>query len=152
MSIESAAPPGGAPSVLGGLPDLHSALPPRRVASWAGSCACRAAAMVGLGDLRLTQRGRVVFISALAVAAGAALALLVVVTVALGAGKAGAATSGVGFGEPRMTVREGDTLWTISEQLRPNEDPRRTVEELVSINDLNTPRLAPGQELLLPGA
>ncbi|PSL00714.1 LysM domain-containing protein [Murinocardiopsis flavida] len=152
MRIESAASPGGAPSVLGGLPDLHSALPPRRIASWAGSLAYRAAAVAGLGDLRLTRRGRVVFVSVLAVLAGAALALLVVTTVALGAGNAGAATGGVGLGEPSVTVREGDTLWTIAERLRPDEDPRRTVEELVSINNLTTPRLAPGQELVLPGA
>jgi LysM repeat protein len=47
-------------------------------------------------------------------------------------------------------VNEGDTLWEIAERLRPAEDPRKTVDEIVEINGLTEPVLTPGQELVLP--
>ncbi len=46
-----------------------------------------------------------------------------------------------------VTVREGDTLWSIASRIAPQRDPRRVVDTLERINHLNNPMLQPGQVL-----
>ncbi|WP_233515051.1 LysM peptidoglycan-binding domain-containing protein [Marinitenerispora sediminis] len=133
MSIESS---GGAavvvPQALAGLPDLHSCVPAQR-------------------GPRLTRRGRLVVLSALGLVATSGFSLLVLTTVALGASTAGASDSLMLPSAPStVVVHDGDTLWEIAERTRPDDDPRRTVLEIVELNQLSDLALEPGQELVLP--
>ncbi len=53
--------------------------------------------------------------------------------------------------KPRdITVGPGDTLWSIAVRSAPEEDPRRTIEEIMSLNSLTTPLIRPGQHLFVP--
>lgn len=47
-------------------------------------------------------------------------------------------------------VQQGDTLWEISKQVNPGQDPRKTVYEIQKLNDGITPVIQPGQEILVP--
>nr|WP_184080314.1 LysM peptidoglycan-binding domain-containing protein [Nocardiopsis mwathae] len=49
-----------------------------------------------------------------------------------------------------VVVRDGDTLWGIAQRVRPGDDPRPAVHEIVELNDLPDPDLTPGQVLRLP--
>jgi LysM repeat protein len=44
----------------------------------------------------------------------------------------------------------GDTLWSIAELIDPTGDPRDTVAELMTLNQLTSASLSPGQELAIP--
>jgi LysM domain-containing protein len=46
-----------------------------------------------------------------------------------------------------VTVREGDTLWSIASRIAPQRDPRLVVAELEDVNHLSSPMVAPGQIL-----
>ena len=49
------------------------------------------------------------------------------------------------------TVRPGDTLWSYARQITPaGGDVSLSVDTLMSLNDLNTPELHPGQNILVP--
>ncbi len=57
--------------------------------------------------------------------------------------------------EPKDTktviVNEGDTLWNISEEYMPKGmDPRKFVFELRELNELDNPKLKPGQKIEVP--
>jgi len=49
-----------------------------------------------------------------------------------------------------VVVREGDTLWSIAQQVRPDTDPRVTVEAIVAVNEVDPGALVPGQSLAVP--
>ncbi|WP_344966203.1 LysM peptidoglycan-binding domain-containing protein [Salinactinospora qingdaonensis] len=129
-----------------------------------GSSATILPSVEGLPDLsappspprgpRLTRRGRLVLVSALATALTAGFALTVVLTMALGTSAAGASTESdeLDTSSSTIVVEDGDTLWEIAQRIRPNHDPRSTVYELVEINDLSDTRIDPGQVLLLPSS
>jgi LysM domain len=67
---------------------------------------------------------------------------------------AGAVRHGQGRAAPtpvqQVVVREGDTLWSIAVRVRPAEDPRATVEAIVSSNGVEAGSLVPGQSLAVP--
>ncbi|HEY3089673.1 MAG TPA: LysM peptidoglycan-binding domain-containing protein [Jatrophihabitantaceae bacterium] len=46
-----------------------------------------------------------------------------------------------------VTVRDGDTLWSIASRIAPQRDPRLVVAELEDVNHLSSPTVAPGQIL-----
>jgi Tfp pilus assembly protein FimV len=50
----------------------------------------------------------------------------------------------------RVVVREGDTLWSIARQIRPDTDPRVTVDAIVDSNGVEAGALVPGQSLVVP--
>lgn len=54
--------------------------------------------------------------------------------------------------EPPRTVvvRPGETLWEITSRLRPGEDPRPTISQIVKVNDLPDAGVAAGQRLRIP--
>lgn len=62
------------------------------------------------------------------------------------------------FGESRadfeeiqaVVVKPGDTLWSIAVRCAPEEDPRQTIAAVETLNELDSPRIVPGQELLVP--
>jgi Tfp pilus assembly protein FimV len=47
-------------------------------------------------------------------------------------------------------VRAGDTLWSIAQQVRPEADPRDTVEAILEANPVESGSLVPGQSLAVP--
>jgi LysM repeat protein len=47
-------------------------------------------------------------------------------------------------------VRPGETLWGVALRLAPESDTRVVVAQIMSLNNLRTPSLVPGQTLLLP--
>jgi LysM repeat protein len=49
-----------------------------------------------------------------------------------------------------VTVHSGQDLWTIAEILEPTEDPRNVIAELVSLNQLTSSDVQPGQRLTVP--
>ncbi|MGI6364475.1 MAG: LysM peptidoglycan-binding domain-containing protein [Bacillota bacterium] len=48
-----------------------------------------------------------------------------------------------------ITVRQGDTLWTIAQTHRGNTEIRKYIYKLQKLNDIGS-NIYPGQELLLP--
>ena len=47
-------------------------------------------------------------------------------------------------------VRSGDTLWSIAGILSPGEDPRRLVDAMAAVNEVDPGALVPGQTLIVP--
>lgn len=94
-------------------------------------------------SLRITRRGRVVL--------GLALALPVMaLSVFLASSGALAESDAASNDFEYMTVLSGDTLWSIATMISPHEDPRDVVAKIISLNQLETASLMPGQEIALP--
>ena len=93
--------------------------------------------------LRITRRGRVVL---------AALCAFPVVAVSLLATSPGALAESTASSNnfDYVTVVSGDTLWAIAEMIDPTGDPRDMVAELMTLNQLTSANLSPGQELAIP--
>ena len=94
--------------------------------------------------LVLTRRGRRVV---------AILALLPIVAIFWLMGMRNAQASDTTTPRPTMqtiTVKAGQTLWTIAEKAAPNEDPRATIYAIQKINGLNTSAVVAGQQIILP--
>lgn len=49
-----------------------------------------------------------------------------------------------------VTVRAGDTLWSIAAARYPSSDPRQKVDEILRANGLNGPAVYPGEQLRVP--
>jgi LysM domain len=99
------------------------------------------------GRLRLTRRGRVVI---------AAMAALLVTMLSLIAAAAAQATShsvpwrAAGQHLIQVTVRPGQTLWSVAEGTDPDADPRLVVQRIVDLNGLKTDVIQPGEQLWVP--
>ncbi|KGA04546.1 MAG: hypothetical protein GM43_5385 [actinobacterium acMicro-4] len=93
--------------------------------------------------LRITRRGRVVL---------AALFAIPVVAVSLLVTSPGALAESTASSNnfDYVTVVSGDTLWAIAEMIDPTGDPRDMVAELMTLNQLTSANLNPGQELAIP--
>lgn len=89
--------------------------------------------------LRLTRRGVLVLSVLVAVLAGVLLAL---------AGLSAPGGSGARSVPATVTVRSGDTLWSIASRVAPGVDPRAEVATLQRVNHLAGTGLAPGQVLI----
>jgi hypothetical protein len=96
--------------------------------------------------VRLTGRGRVVVVCAMA--------LVVLAALWLGARHGAGAASGDGgrvSGTPEsVVVGPHDTLWGIAVRTRPGVDPRVTVQRMIDLNSLSGAVINPGQRVLLP--
>ena len=101
------------------------------------------AAYVGTPHLRLTQRGRRV-ITVLVAAPLVVLAL----AAALNGGMATATDSSAPT--QYVSVEEGQSLWQLAASIAPGADPRDVIAEIVSINQLDSAQIFPGQQLALP--
>ena len=94
--------------------------------------------------LRLTRRGRVVLVLALAG--------LLLAAFSLGRSDTQAATEATT--RPVLaptTVHSGETLWQVAQRIAPSSDPRAVVAQLKDLNDLRGAVQA-GQQLLLPAS
>lgn len=49
-----------------------------------------------------------------------------------------------------VTVSAGQNLWSLAEELAPNENPQDWMQEVVNLNGLTSTDLQPGQRLALP--
>ncbi len=49
-----------------------------------------------------------------------------------------------------IVVQSGQTLWGIAIGLRPDRDPRQTIDEIMAINKLTDAGVMSGQRLLVP--
>jgi len=103
--------------------------------------------------LRLTARGRKVVAT---LAALLVTAFLVVVSLVTGAGPAAQATNhavsraAAEKGLARVTVRPGESLWSVAEAADPDADTRVVVHEIIELNGLSGMVVNPGERLLVP--
>ena len=95
--------------------------------------------------LRLTRRGRVVLTSLAAIP-------LVIGALVFTLNGGGAAASGdrahVQF--QYVTVETGQSLWSIAEKVAPSADARDVIADIVSLNQLDSAVVSPGQRLAIP--
>lgn len=106
----------------------------------------------GATRLRLTHRGRVV-ITVLTTVPLVAVALFLGLygggAAADGAATAGA-TSTAAADFDYVTITSGQSLWQLAEAIAPTADPRDVIAEIVSLNQLPSESVHPGQRLALP--
>jgi LysM repeat protein len=94
------------------------------------------------GPVPLTRRGRlVVFLCCLTLAC---LALFALAGTAIGSREAGDSVPSV-----VVTVQPGDTLWSIAQEVSPDEDPREVIERIEDVNVVEG-SLQVGQKLAVP--
>jgi LysM repeat protein len=99
--------------------------------------------------LRITRRGRVV----LATVASLPLVAGVVAAALFGANSAVASSeqsSAAAQSFDYVTVQAGETLWGLAEEIAPSADPRDVIADIVSLNQLPSAEVQPGQKLAVP--
>lgn len=94
--------------------------------------------------LRLTQRGRTVLLSILA------LPLVVGIAVAALDGGGATATMSDPASLQYVMVAPGQTLWGLATELAPGADPRDVIDDIMRFNRLGSADLAAGQQLAIP--
>ena len=95
--------------------------------------------------IRLNRRGRLFF--------GTLVALPIVIGayfLGLGASQAGADSTVSTVSFEQVTVMPGDSLWTIATQIAPNADAQEFIADVVSLNQLDSATVQPGQRLSIP--
>ncbi len=105
------------------------------------------AAQPTTSPLRLTRRGRVV-VAGLAVAVVSALSLLVA-----GAAQAtshAAPASSAGHNLAQVTVRPGQSLWSVAESADPGADTRLVIQRILQLNALHGDTVFAGEQLRVP--
>ncbi len=95
--------------------------------------------------LRLTRRGRVVIttLAAVPLVIGAFL-------FALNSGGALATGSSAHTTFEYVTVQSGQSLWGIAEKVAPSADPRDVIADIISLNQLQSAVVTPGQRIAIP--
>ena len=97
--------------------------------------------------LRLTRRGRIV----VAVAAALVLAALsLVIASAAQATNHPAAPGAGGQGRAQVTVRPGQTLWSVAENADPGADTRVVIQQITELNGLTGSVVYAGERLWVP--
>lgn len=95
--------------------------------------------------LRLTSRGRAVFGTLIVIP-------LVVVALFLGfpSGGAAATNNPATCTFEYVSIEPGQSLWQLAEQVAPQADPREVIADILSLNNLSSGDVQPGQELAIP--
>ena len=99
--------------------------------------------------LRITRRGRVVLALLVSLPLIAGLVALALV----GANRAVADSVDVSTASQSfdyVTVQAGETLWGLAEEIAPSADPRDVIADIVSLNQLPSADVQPGQRLAVP--
>jgi hypothetical protein len=113
--------------------------------SFTPSATAAAGSTAATTHLRLTRRGRVVLTSLAAIP-------LVVAALFFALNGGGAAATGdqanVQF--QYVTVESGQSLWSIAETVAPSADPREVIADIVSLNQLESAVVSPGQRIAIP--
>jgi len=95
--------------------------------------------------LRLTARGRLVF------GALAAIPIAILLTVAgINASDAAATHTATSNDFTYVSVAPGQSLWQIATEIAPQSDPDEVVADILSLNQLASADVQPGQELAIP--
>ncbi|MFT2817702.1 LysM peptidoglycan-binding domain-containing protein [Leifsonia sp. A12D58] len=97
--------------------------------------------------LRLTRRGRIVF-TTLAAAPLIVMALVLAVNGGVASASNAAASGAAAF--DYVTISAGESLWDVAETFAPSSDPRDVIADIVSLNQLASADVEPGQRLALP--
>jgi len=97
--------------------------------------------------VRLTARGRL--LTRLAVIASLSILLLSGFAAMTGA-TAGSTETAISTPYVKVSVKPGDTLWSIAESIAPSGDRRSLVADIVEINHLSSPELQAGQKIYIP--
>lgn len=95
--------------------------------------------------LRLTKRGRGVLMTV----AATPLVIAALFFVLQGT-PATASLEGSSAGFSYVTVESGQSLWQLAEQIAPAADPRDTISEIMTLNQLDSADVFAGQQLALP--
>jgi LysM repeat protein len=95
-----------------------------------------------MATVRLTRRGRIVLVLAV-------MTLVVLAGFVLGQGS-GAATGRAHHAQHTLIVQRGESLWSVAARIAPHQDPRLVVADLEALNDLSSPAVTPGQQLVIP--
>ncbi|MBM3720735.1 MAG: LysM peptidoglycan-binding domain-containing protein [Actinobacteria bacterium] len=98
-------------------------------------------------QLRLTPRGRAV--ARLAVVSSLSILLLAGFSLFSGA-TAGSTDSISTTPYMKITVKPGETLWSIAANLSRSGDRRDLVDELIEVNRLKSPEVVAGQKIYIP--
>ena len=97
--------------------------------------------------LRLTRRGRTVF-TTMAAAPLVVLALVMAVNGGVASASNAAASGAAAF--EYVTISAGESLWDVAETFAPSADPRDVIADIVTLNQLSSDDVEPGQRLALP--
>jgi LysM repeat protein len=98
--------------------------------------------------LRLTRRGRVVVV----VAAALLLAALSLVIAASAQAANHPVPRGAQQGLTHVTVRPGQSLWSVAENADPDADTRVVIQQIIELNGLSGNVVFAGQQLWIPRA
>jgi LysM repeat protein len=113
-------------------------------AATVGSSMSRSSTAHSSAPIRLTRRGRLIVVLAL-------MALLVLAGIVLGHGSSQAAGHGsVAATSRTLTVKPGDTLWSVAARIAPHTDPRLVVADIESRNHLLGGQVRAGEQLRVP--
>ena len=96
--------------------------------------------------IRLTKRGR-------ALARWAAVTSLSILLISVGSAISGASTGGEHQSTSpylQVSVKPGETLWSIASMIAGDGDRRAVVAEIMEVNHLKSPDLYAGQRIFLP--
>ncbi|MDQ4502666.1 LysM peptidoglycan-binding domain-containing protein [Sinomonas sp. ASV322] len=97
--------------------------------------------------LRLTRRGRFVLI---AMPMFIVSVLLLVGLAAFMSPAHAGDTAPARIDAVQVTVQQGQSLWSVAAQYAPDRDPRVVISEIVDLNGLDSTRVQPGQQLMVP--
>ena len=99
--------------------------------------------------LRLTRRGRAVFTT---LAAAPLVAIAVFLGLGGGDAVAGSSSAGDTASFTYVSIAPGQSLWQLAEQVAPQADPREVVADILTLNNLSSGDVQPGQKLAIPAA
>jgi LysM repeat protein len=91
----------------------------------------------------MTARGRAVLLTLVT-----APLVVAALTLSLNAGGATATDSAVAL--KTVTVSSGESLWQVALTVAPNTDPREVIADIMSLNNLTSADVQPGQQLDIP--
>lgn len=96
--------------------------------------------------LRLTRRGRVVA----AITAALLVAMVSVLAASVARATSHSPARAVSQDLARVTVRPGQSLWSVAENADPDQDTRAVIQQIVSLNGLSGDVVYAGQQLWVP--
>jgi LysM repeat protein len=76
--------------------------------------------------------------------------MLVAAGIVLGQGSGQAADRHSRHAQHTLIVQRGESLWSVAARIAPHQDPRLVVADIESLNNLTSPAVTPGQQLVIP--
>jgi hypothetical protein len=100
--------------------------------------------------LRITRRGRAVLTLLIAVPLAIGAAVTGIGAIGAAAGTQGSTATFHSASFQYVTVEPGESLWQVAQSVAPNADPRDVIGNILSLNDLSSGDVQPGQSLAIP--